>query len=169
MTRLQFAMIVGCDVKWVENAARLLGRTFTYTPAEARWLSLVHIFNQRVGLTLARSAMLAEEALRHGTDAGRVVVGIDGETGAGVSIDLARFHSSHAAALSTALEFGGERRRGRPRAPIGRKAATLEKSAAYGVDIDLLREGLRLSRRERLEHLDQNAAFITALHSSERR
>lgn len=162
MTRSQFAMAVLADEKWVENAGRLMDKQFRYTAAEARWLGLVRVLNQEVGLTLFRAAELADEALRHAPDEESVIVGRAGGSAA-VSIDLARFHSTYAAALSAALDLGGARRRGRPRANRRQKAGTLESAAQYGVDIDLLREGLRLSPRERLQQLDDNAAFVKAI------
>lgn len=163
MTRAQFAMAVLADEKWVENAIRLLGRRATYTAENARWLGLVRVFNQEIGVTLSRAAELADEALRHGPHGGTVVVGRKEGSSAGVSIDLDRFHSTYAAALSVAIDLGGPLRRGRPRATIRRKAGALERAAAYGVDVDLLREGLRLSVHERFHRLDKNAAFVNEL------
>jgi len=156
-------MAVLADEKWVENASRLMDKQFRYTAAEARWLGLVRVLNQEVGVTLFRAAELADEALRHAPDAGSVIVGRAKSGRAGVSIDLARFHSTYAAALSAALNLGGARRRGRPRGTLTQETRTLDRAAQYGVDIDLLREGLRLSPRERLEQLDDNAAFINAI------
>jgi hypothetical protein len=163
MTRSQFAMAVMADEKWVENAGRLLGRQFRYTPAEARWLGLVHILNQEVGVTLSRAAQLASEALRNDAKEGSVVLGRTARGSVGVSVDLGRFHSAYAAALSAAIDLGGSRRRGRRRPGLEGKTGALERAANYGVDIDLLREGLRLSRRERLERVDTNAAFARAI------
>ncbi|MEO7368456.1 MAG: hypothetical protein ABIZ36_10890 [Gemmatimonadaceae bacterium] len=164
MTRSQFAMAVGADDKWVENTARLLRRRVKYTPLESVWLGLVRVLNQEVGLTLARSDELAREALGLEQQASTTLLG-QTETGvAGISVDLARYRSSHAASLSAALEFGGERRRGRPR-PLkpGGKRAALERAARYGVDIDLLREGLKIPVAERLKIADQNAAFVAQM------
>ena len=162
MTRSQFAMAVLADEKWVENAGRLMNKKFRYTAAEARWLGLVRVLNQEVGLTLFRAGELADEALRHAPDQKSVIVGGAGGSAA-VLIELARFHSAYAAALSAALDLGGARRRGRPRAAGPQKTRMLDRAAEYGVDIDLLREGLRLSPRERLQQLDDNAAFLGAI------
>jgi hypothetical protein len=162
MNRSQFAMAVLADEKWVENAGRLMARRFRYTAQEARWLGLVRILNQEVGLTLSRAAELADDALRHRPDAASVIVG-DAGGSAAISIDLARYHSTYAAALSAALELGGARRRGRPRIAAPQGTRMLERAAEYGVDIDLLREGLRLAPGERLQRLDDNAAFIRAI------
>jgi len=162
MTRSQFALAVLADEKWVENAGRLLERRLRYSVEEARWLGLVHVLNQEVGLTLARSAALADETLKHPMTGGSVVVGRTENGSAGVSIDLGRFYSTHAAAFSAALYMGGSRRRGRRSTTPARKGF-LKRAERYGVDIDLLRAGLHLSPRKRLEQLDENAAFISAL------
>lgn len=162
MTRSQFAIAVLADEKWVENTARLLDKQFRYTAAEARWMGLVRVLSHEVGLTLFLAAELADEALRHGADETSVIVRSAGGSAA-ISIDLARFHSTYAAALSAALDLGGARRRGRPRATLPQKTRMLDRARQYGVDIDLLREGLRLSPRERLQQLDDNAAFINAI------
>ena len=162
MTRSQFALAVLADEKWVENATRLLNKRLRYSAEEARWLGLVRVLNREVGLTLVRAAQLADEALRHPMTEVSVVVGRGEDESAGVSIDLARFHSTHAAALSAALDMGGARRRGR-RSTMPAKKGALDRAARYGVDTDLLRAGLHLSPRKRLEQLDENAAFIKAI------
>jgi hypothetical protein len=163
MMRSQFALAVLADEKWVENTARLLHKRLRYTAEEARWLGLVRVLNQEVGLTLFRAAALTDEALRHPTDEASVVVGRPENGSAGVLIDLARFYSTYAAALSAALDLGGARRRGRRSSVQKKNSGALERAERYGVDTGLLREGLRLSPRERLQKLDENAAFINAI------
>src|SRR5688500_5565698 len=158
MTRSQFAQVVSADQKWVENAARLLGQRLKHTVEESVWLGLVRVFNQEVGLTLARSAQLVDEALGHSRAAETVLVGRSEASIASVSVDLARYRSAHATRLSAALELGGNRRRGRRKRQSGKRA--IEQAASYGVDVALLRGGLRLSTAERLMQLDDNAAFI---------
>lgn len=168
MNRSQFAMAVRADEKWVENASRILGRRLRFTTADARWLGLVRIFDREVGLSLVKSAELADEALRHPSDAGTVVIGVNEGSSAGISIDLPRYQSTFASALSAALELGGPRRRGKPRAEPRGKARVLESAADYGVDIALLRAGLEMSPRERLERLDENVSFIRQMRSGNR-
>lgn len=170
MTRSQFAMATGSDEKWVENTARFLKRRLRYTPVESVWLGLVRVFNQELGLTLARSDKLASEALGIDPRASIVIVG-QTETGvAGISVEIARYRSAHAASLSAALELGGEKRRGRPRRAKTKrsKRTILEHSALYGVDIDLLREGLKIPMTDRLRIADENAAFLRALRPTTR-
>ncbi len=170
MTRTQFAFAVAADEKWVENSARLLGRRLKYTPVEAMWLGLVWVFNQDVGLPLARSNELALEALGYDPHTRVAVLGGREGSVAGISVDVARYHSTYAASLSAAIEIGGAKRRGRPR-PVATKRgkrAALECAARYGVDIDLLLAGLRLPVAERLRVADENAAFVMALRPATR-
>lgn len=162
MTRAQFAAAVRADEKWVENASLLLKRRFAYTAAEAHWLSLVRVLVEEVGLTLARSVHVADKALQLESSERKAVIA-DQDSTAGVAIDLARFHSTFAASLSAALDIGGPKRRGRTRARAKGKSIALQRAAEYGVDIDLLREGVRLTPQQRLQHLDENAAFLSAI------
>ena len=163
MTRAQFAMAVSTDEKWVENAARLLKRRLKYTVAESVWLGLVRVLNREVQVPLVRAAELADEALGLTGAAAEVVVGERESSSAAIVIDMPRFRSSHGAALSAALTLGGARRRGRQRVQPKRKSGALEQASRYGVDLDLLREGLKLSVAERLQRADENAAFINAM------
>ncbi|HUQ20095.1 MAG TPA: hypothetical protein VM099_10830 [Gemmatimonadaceae bacterium] len=164
MTRAQFAMAIRADEKWVENSARLLGKRLRYTADEARSVALIRVLSQEVGITLFRAAQLADEILKQSAVMKKtaLVVGGAQTSSAAVSIDMARFYSTYAAALSAALDIGGPRRRGRRSGTRGRKGA-VERAVRYGVDMDLLREGLRLSPLERLERLDENAAFLNAI------
>jgi hypothetical protein len=153
------------DEKWVENAQRLLGLKAVYKDAAARWYALVRVFNQDVGVSLARAASMADEALTYPPDARLIVVGKTSIGNAGVAIDRALFESAFAASLSAAKEFGGARRRGRlSRSPRG-KSAIIDRASEYGVDIGLVEAGLKLSVRERLQVADENAAFVNELKS----
>lgn len=160
MTRDQFAAAASADRKWIENSAAILGLSLAYTSAESRRMALVHIFNQAVGVGLHRALYFADQALQENPNRGTVVLG-SGDGGiSGVAIDLPRFYSIHAASLSAALELGGARRRGRRVTSTG---SAIERAARYGVDIDLLREGQRMSPAARLSQLDENAEFIASL------
>lgn len=161
VTRAQFAHAVGAEAKWIENSVRLLRRAIRYTPAESRLWGLVRVLSQDMGIPLARAAELASQALRHPEDSREVRLGENASCCAAVVVDLARYHSAHAAALSAALELGGARRRGRRRA--------VSNAAWYGVDLSLLREGLRRSPADRLDGLEENAAFIAAMRNSTRK
>jgi hypothetical protein len=155
MTRNQFSLAVNADEKWVENAARLLKRRLSYSRDEARWMGLMHILNQETGIPLARAAQLAEEALRHPPVRRDIEVGRDPSGSVWISIDLARYHSGHNAALSAAVTLAGPRKRGRPRANLG--------AEAYGIELDALRLGLKDSPAKRLERADENARNVAAL------
>ncbi|HVD61484.1 MAG TPA: hypothetical protein VNC11_11480 [Gemmatimonadaceae bacterium] len=163
VTRSQFAIAVMAPEKWVENAARLLNRKFRYTREESVWLGLVRELNFEAGLPLARAAEVADEALGLVDEKGEVVVGRKEGSSAAIVIDMPRFRSSHGAALSSALTLGGTRRRGRPRVRARRKGAVLDNASRYGVDLDLLREGLKLTVAERMQRADENAAFVRAM------
>ena len=156
-------MAVMADEKWVENTARLLNRRLRYTAEESVWLGLVRMLNQDLKLPLTVAASLADEALGIEGEPAEAVVGRQDKSSAAVVIDLERFRSTHAAALSTALTLGGARRAGRRSAQSKRKSAALEKAERYGVDVDLLREGLELTVAERLKRADENAAFIASM------
>jgi hypothetical protein len=157
-------MAVMADEKWIENAARLLKKRLRYTVEESVWLGLVRMLNQELELPLARAAAVADEALGLIEEQSEVVVGRSGDSSAAISIDMPRFRSSHIASLSAALTLGGAQRRGRrPAKASTRKSSILERASRYGVDIDLLREGLKLSVAERLERADQNAAFVRSM------
>ncbi|MEO8575459.1 MAG: hypothetical protein ABI556_02105 [Gemmatimonadales bacterium] len=166
MTRSQFAMAVMADEKWIENTGRLLNRRLNYSVAESVWLGLVRMLTQELQVPLNRAAELADEALGlpDGCTTGVVAERADGNTA--IVIDMARFRSSHTAALSAALTLGGARRRGRQRVQSKRKSDVLEKASRYGVDVGLLREGLKLSVGERLQRADENAAFIRSMRTA---
>ncbi len=156
-------MAVMADEKWVQNARQLLQRRIKYTLEDAVWVGLVRMLNQEVHVPLGRAAELADEALALERDSADVVAGRTDRTSTGVVIDMVRFRSSHGVAVSAALTIGDARRRGRRRAPGKRKAQAIEKAVAYGVDLDLLREGLKLSPAQRLERLDASAAFVQSI------
>ena len=155
MTRNQFSLAVNADEKWVENAARLLKRRLSYSRDEARWMGLTHILNQEMRIPLSRAAQLAEEALRFPRVTRDAKVGGDPSGSASISIDLARYHSAHYAALSAAMSLAGARKRGRPR--------VMESAEAYGIDLDALRIGLKDSPAKRLERADENSRNVAAL------
>lgn len=166
MTRDQFAAAAMADRKWIENAAAILNLRLGYTPGESRRMGLVHVFNQGVGVGLHRALELADQALQEDPDQRVVVLGTTDGGIAGVAIDLSRFYSAHAASLSAALELGGPRRRGRRKTSSG---SAIERAERYGVDIGLLRDGLRMSPARRLSLLDENAEFVHSLARPRRR
>ena len=166
MTRSEFAYAVRADEKWVENAAMLLGKRFSYTFEEAVWLGLLRELVSELGLTLAKAAEVADEALGRDSDERRATAGE--LSFVSIVADLPRSYSTYAVSASAARTFAAPKRRGRRRPIAKSRKAALANAAAYGVDLDLLREGLELSPRERLERLDQNAAFLAAIRPSTR-
>jgi len=54
MTAAQFALAVRADHEWVQIAAYDLGRRLRYTISEARWLGLVHLLSEHLGIPLRR-------------------------------------------------------------------------------------------------------------------
>ena len=182
MTREQFSRSVNADEKWVENAARLLGRSLVYSQREAQWLGLVRILSNEIGLTLARSAKLATEALRQPPSARAVRLGASESRTAEIVLDLARYHSAHNAAVSAALALSGPRKRGRPpaatrhgrRSPsvVGERAVRettwdiLARAKKYGVDLDSLRTGRTDSPAMRLDRLEENAGSLKELRGA---
>src|SRR3982750_486973 len=134
LTRSQFSATVRADEKWVENTARTLGEQLTYTPAEARRMGMIRVLASEFAIPLARAAELADDALRHPPEERALRLSASPEGVATLVIDLARYHSTFAAALSAALNHGGPRRRGRPspkKRARGRDAVAAAK--AYGV------------------------------------
>ena len=164
LTRSQFATAVQADEKWVENTARTLGRRLTYTPDEARRMGLVRLLTRELGIPVARAAELTETALRQPRETRAMSLAVSPETAATLVVDLARYHSTFAAALSAAIHHGGPRRRGRhsPRKRTrGREAVAA--AEAHGVDVSLLREALERSPADRLARLDANSEFLREL------
>jgi hypothetical protein len=164
LSRSQFATAVRADEKWVENTARSLGLRLTYTPAEGLRMGLVRLLARDYGIPVARAAELADEALQHPSETRAVSLAAAPESGVALVIDLARYHSTFAAALSAALHHGGPRRRGRQSfRKRGRGRDAVRAAEAHGVDVSLLREALERSPADRLARLDANAAFLRAL------
>ena len=164
LTRSQFATAVRADEKWVENTARTLGRHLEYTPAEARWLGMVRLLARELGIPVVRAADLADDAARQPPETKALSIATSNDGAASLVVDLARYHSTFAAALSAALNHGGPRRRGRrPPAKPPRGQGSIAAAHAYGVDVSLLREALARTPAERLARLDANASFLRAL------
>jgi hypothetical protein len=164
LTRSQFATAVRADEKWVENTARTLGRRLEYTSAEARWMGMVRLLARDFGIPVARAAELAGVALRHAPETPAFPLAASDDGSATLVIDLARFYSTFAAALSAAINHGGPRRRGRPRPTTRARARDVIAAAQrYGVDVSLLREALERTPAERLARLDANSAFLRGL------
>lgn len=159
MTLSQFAIACGAEPKWVQNAARILGRSFRYTAEEARHLGLVKQLHGTLGIPLKTADRLAREALqRAGT--GEVTVG--GEKVARVTIDLRRYLSDHAVRLARAVTHHEPQRRGRR---LRSARGAVARARRYGWDIGLLRSSLASTPAERIRRLDENMEFVRALRA----
>jgi hypothetical protein len=162
MTLSQFSVASGASPKWVQNAARLLGRSLRYTAEEARHLGLVRQIHRELRIPLELADELAAEALgRPETEArGEVTVG-SGPT-VRVVVDLARYLSDHSVRLSLAIAHHEPRRRGRqPRHGAGAVARARD----YGWDIGLLESSLRSTPADRIRRLSENMEFVRALRA----
>jgi hypothetical protein len=166
LTRAQFVAAARADEKWVENTTRALGRRLAYTSDEARWMGVVRLLAHDFGIPVARAGELADEALRHPPETRALPLAESNEGAVTLMLDLARYHSTFAAALSAALSHGGHRRRGRPPAARPHRRDALGAAESHGVDVSLLRAALSQSPGERLERLDANAEFLRALRPS---
>jgi hypothetical protein len=160
MTARQFAYIVGTDLKWVQNASRLLGKSLRYSLADATWFRLVHQLQEGAGVTLAKGADLATRALKARATTPRVHIAITPDGELGFSIDMAHFRSTVAARGATAMAFHGPRVRGRRKT---RKRNAIEAATAFGVDVSLLQSSLQLTTTQRLQKLDQDATALAEL------
>lgn len=170
LTRSQFAAAALADEKWVENTARLLGQRLTYTSDEARRMGLVRLLTRELGVPVARAAEVAAVALDSAPGSRALAIPAGPDSAATVVIDLARFYSTFAAALSAALNHGGPRRRGRsPKRKRMQVREAMTAAESYGVDVSLLRESLERTPAERLARLDANAAFLNALRPASQR
>jgi hypothetical protein len=161
MTASQFALAIRADPKWVQNAARILGKRFRYGKAEARWLGLVRQLQRQFGIPLHMAGDMASAALAAPATERAVSVGKSEDGSARVVIDVARYHSSFAASLSAALTLGTPRRRGR-RMHRPHHDPVLA-ARAHGVDIGLIEASLARTPSERVARLDDDAAFLAAL------
>ena len=126
-------------------------------------MGVVRLLATDFGIPVVRAGELAEEALRHAPDTRALVLTTSRDGAATLTLDLARYHSTFAAALSAALTHGGGRRRGRPSTKRPTRRGAVGAAKAHGVDVSLLRDALQQSPAERLARLDANAAFLRAL------
>jgi hypothetical protein len=164
MTRAQFARAIRGDEKWVENTGRALGRRLTYTLGEARWMGLVRLLAHDLGFSVSRAAELATVALQHPPETRALALAETDDGSVSTVIDLARYHSTHSAALSAALHHGGPRQRGRPAAGSRRRPRhPIAAAEAYGVDVSLLRDAVSRPSADRLARLDANASFVRSI------
>src|SRR5678815_189346 len=63
LTLKEFALAVGADAKWVQNAKPRLSRSIAYTSSDARWLRLTRTLNRDLRIPLAFASELAHAVL----------------------------------------------------------------------------------------------------------
>lgn len=162
MTLNQMAVAASAELKWLHNAAGILGRKLRVTEADARWWGMLKNLTDSLDIPLQKAAGLATKLLAR-TSGGRMQsLQQDGSHIAAITIDMDRFHSVFLGNLSCSLNLHTPKRRGRR----SLRGNPLESARAYGIDVSLLESGLRRSPDERLRMLDENLAFINALRIS---
>ena len=139
MTPAQFALVVGADRKWIQNARRTLGRPICNDEAEARWLGLVHELHTTLGCSLNDAACMSGVACDAPADQGTVAVKESRSRGVVVTLDLKRARHQHLLRMSCALELPPVDRRGRPPTSWRRIKAELAHGAARQGDVQRLR------------------------------
>ncbi|PYO78911.1 MAG: hypothetical protein DMD63_05750 [Gemmatimonadetes bacterium] len=162
MTTRQFAVAARADVKWILNSAALLGRRLRYTDTDARWWGLLRLLTANLALPLEAAADAVTRSLAARKDGGRVTARADASESASLVIDLLRYDSIFLANLSRALVLETPRRRGRSSHVRGGEAA-IEAARGYGVDIGLIQAALKRTPAARLDMLEANAGFISAM------
>src|SRR5215218_8450743 len=170
LTLKEFALAVGADAKWVQNAKPRLSRSITYTSSDARWLRLTRTLNRDLRMPLAFASELAHAALdgaeRDGRDSARrfgaasrarpprsvVCVVAAKSDGVRLTVDLRRERSSFNAALAAAMAFGEARRPGRKRRAPTHYRAALGRAWKLGINVGTLRFQARRAAGARLQH-----------------
>jgi hypothetical protein len=130
---------------------------------------VVRLLARDFGIPIARASELADEALRHTPETRALPLAVSHGGAATLVMDLARYHSTFATSLSTALNHGGRRRRGRPPSRRPPRDGAVVAAESHGVDLSLLRAAMRQSPAERLARLDANAEFLRAIRPVPRR
>jgi enoyl-CoA hydratase/carnithine racemase len=159
MTLSQFSIACGATPKWVQNAARILGRSLHYSADEARHLGLAKQIHEDLQIPLEVADRLATEALEQ--------PGLESRTvgcapTARVTVDVHRYLSDHAVRLARAMSHHQPRWRGRqPREGAGAVARARD----HGWDIGLLESSLRATPADRIRRLNENMEFVRALRA----
>ncbi|HEY8106193.1 MAG TPA: hypothetical protein VIE46_08790 [Gemmatimonadales bacterium] len=162
MTLAAFAILVGAPPKWCQNALSVLGRPLRYTEPLARTLGLARLLEQH-GLSLKTAVDRATEALAVHPPA--AVRWRDPSAITGLRVDVPRYVSQFSLRQAR-LRDDPPRGAGRP--PASRKGGGIRAAARYGLDLDALKAGLRLSPAERLVALDANQRLVAALRAGRR-
>jgi hypothetical protein len=162
MTLAEFAELAGAQPRWCQNALSALRRPFHYTVRDARRLGLARLIAEGHGVALARAWRRAGEALA--SDPASVFSWSADEEVTTLTLDLPRYLSDFTVKLSN-MRRNPPRARGRPRQ--SRRYTGLD-AEAWGLDLDALREHLKLSPSERLRSLDQDQQLLQAFKEGRR-
>lgn len=108
-------LAVSCDIKWLYNSARRLGKPIRRTMDEATWWRLVHHLSIRLGVPLAGAAQASDMLLAPGMHPGRIRLRATPDESVSIVVDLGRFHDGAALALAAAQFLAVPRARGRPK------------------------------------------------------
>jgi len=156
MTLGQFAVTVGAEKRWVQNALRVLGVREPYSFDLARRLAFAKLLKDGFGISLVRGFPLAGDAIAAWP--GTRTWEYEGPEGMGkIVVNVERFLSDCTVRLSLSRTFYAEKPRGRP---PKRRRRGLALAKWYGVDISLLEESLKLTPADRLKRLDENVEFL---------
>lgn len=159
-----FSAAVGCQIKWVYNAAHRLTRHVERTAASVAWWRLVHHLAGELGLPLADAERAADTLLSTGLSPGRIRLRSTQDESVAVTVDLPRFLDATALALAAALYQTPLRRRGRPRRDRGATAA----GRLTASEIALIANRRLLTPHQRLEgpEMQPLVAALVALSRS---
>ena len=140
-------LAVGCDIKWLYNSARRLGKPLTRAMDEAIWWRLVHHLAVRLGVPLADAARASDMLLVPGMHPGRIRLRATPDESVSIVVDLGRFHDGASLALAAALFLAIPRTRGRPktRAGVGTPAQFSPEEMATVLRLRTLEPPARLS------------------------
>jgi hypothetical protein len=162
MTLAAFAALVGAPPKWCQNTLLVLRRPLRYSEPLARTLGLARLLEE-YGLPLKVAVNRSDEALAVSPPA--AVRWRDPSAITALRVDVPRYLTRFALRQAR-LREDPPRRAGRPpRVPAG----GLRAAQRYGLDLDAMRAGLRLSPAERLAALDASQRLVATLRSAPRR
>ena len=171
-------MVVGSDVQWLYNSSRQLSRPLAKTAVDAQWWRLVRLIHADVGLPLRSAGAIADAAIRPGSAPSRLRLNATPDGALLLQLDLDRFFSTFAAALSSALVFSNGNPRGRPRrkallspispvaspTPSGRFGAALRALSAHHVEFTNLGDAsgvLRLAYATPPKNIERLVALLS--------
>jgi len=143
----------------VQNARAALGLRKRYDLEGARRLGLARLLSQATHMPLRRAYGVAGKALQSWPER-KEWAGENPDGSVRIVVDVERYLSAFATRLSLSRTYYLERRRGRP---PNRVREPIAAAKAYGVDVSLLQESLKLTPEERVQRLDENVTFLKSV------